>query len=515
MELRPATVTGSVTLKTLLPDCQIFGADDFLLKSCSHDWNQVQPGDLYVARVGIEKDGHDHIAMAIRKGAAAILCERFVVADVPVCLVDDTREAYGRICQHLAGNPAERLKLIGVTGTDGKTITGILIRAIFRQAGIRTGLVSTQGFCDGVVTSPEPETTPSPPRLAECLQEWVANRCQVGIIETSSVALAERRVSGLSFDAVVLTNLRKDHLDIHGTVENYRRIKTRMVERLKPGGFAVVNSDDRFLHRWVDSVDCPALTYGMLNYAEVTAEVIERTPFGQTFLLNAGTETIPVQTPVIGDFFVRHCLAAATTGLTLGLRLEEIAQGIESVRSVPGRMERLESGRGFSVFLDACQTPGQLCAMLKTLARNNLGGTIRCVFGGAERLTREQRAGLGTMAERYAHQTIITGVDVHNESALEIAHDILDGYEEVSGAHLIPNRAAAIGHALDSARPGDLVLIAGQGEQPTRFGIGESEIALTDREMCEAWFENPGSLDELFGAEDENLPVSYRIEDYR
>lgn len=514
MELRHQTVQSGIFLREVLPHCQIFGADNIQVRSCCHDWNLVQPGDLYVAKVGMEKDGHDHIRMAAKKGASAILSERFVVSDVPVCLVDDTREAYGQICQKLVGNPTDKLKLVGVTGTDGKSITSHLIRQVFQAAGIRTGMISSLGYFDGIVTEPNDQTTPNAAILAEKLGELVDNQCQAAVIESSSVGIAERRISGIEFDACVFTNVRKDHLDSHGTVDNYRKIKTKLLDRLKPGGFAVLNSDDKFLNKWVYKVKCPVLTFGMRNYAEITAEVIEQTPSEQTFLLIAGNDTIPVRTTMVGDYFVRHCLAAVTVGLTMGISLETIVKGIEQVTSIPGRMQRIERGQDFSVFVDAARTPNQLCGMLKTLARLRPEGKIRCVFGGADRITAEQRAGLGTVAERYADQALVTGVDVHNESALEVAHEILDGFDDVSKAHVIPNRATAIEYALESALPGDLVLIAGLGEKKTRFGFN-SEVALTDQDICETWFDNPDALAGLTGRHEQDLPVSYPIDDYR
>lgn len=514
MELREQNPKAGISIRDVLPECQIFGADDVLIRSCCHDWNQVQPGDLYVARVGIQKDGHDHIRIAAKKGAAAILCERFVVSDVPVCLVDDTREAYGELCQKLVGNPADKLNLIGVTGTSGKTIVSHLIQQVLRQGGNRTGMISSLGFCDGFLTTPIADSTPSTRELATCLSDLVDNGCQAGVLEVSSIGIAERLTSGLQLDSCVYTNVRQDHLDVHGTIANYRRIQTRLVERLKTGGLVVLNADDRFLNQWSRRIDRPTLTYGLRNPADVTADIIEQLPGEQTFLLTAGNETIPVRTSIVGDFYVRHCLAAATVGLAQGLGLDQIVAGIEAVRSLPGRMEKVDSGRGFSVYVDAARTPHQLGAMLKTLGRIDPGGRIHCVFGGADRTTPEQRAGLGTVAERHASQAIISGIDAHQESALGVAHEILDGFDNVARAHVIPNRAAAIRHALDSARPGDTVLIAGLGDRPTRFGMDE-EIALTDRELCELWLEAPDTLDPLCIPYDENLPVSYPINDYR
>lgn len=514
MELRQKRTEAGISLQEILPDCQIFGADSIQVSSCSHDWNRLQPGDLYVACAGMEKDGHDHIPMAIKKGAAAILSERFVVADVPVCLVDDTREAYGQICQYLVGTPKDKLKLIGVTGTDGKSITCQLIRSILHQSGIRCGMISSLAYCDGFVYSKTSGTTPSPPQMAEYLGELVANECEAAVIETSSEGIAERRLSGLEFDACVYTNVKKDHLDSHGTLKNYRKIKTRLLDRLKPDGFAVLNADDKFLGKWIDNIHCPTLTYGTRNHAEIQAERIEQTVFGQTFLIFAGNESIPVKTPVVGDFFIRHCLAAVTVGLAFGLELEDVVRGIESVERIPGRMERLSSQHPSSIFIDAAKTPSQLHGMLRTLNSLPQEGKTWCIFGGASGVSKEQLAGLGTVAERHADHTIISGVDVHNESALEIAHEILDGYEDVAKAHIIPNRAAAIEHVLDNAAAGDKILIAGLGDQPTQFGY-YAELSMSDRELCELWQEDRLALGELTRNYEDDLPISYSIDDYR
>ena len=320
-------------------------------------------------------------------------------------------------------------------------------------------MISSLAYCDGFVYSKTSGTTPSPPQMAEYLGELVANGCEAAVIESSSEGIAERRLSGLEFDACVYTNVKKDHLDSHGTLKNYRKIKTRLLGRLKPDGFAVLNADDKFLGKWIDNIHCPTLTYGTRNHAEIQAERIEQTVFGQTFLIFAGNESIPVKTPVVGDFFIRHCLAAVTVGLAFGLELEDVVRGIESVERIPGRMERLSSQHPSSIFIDAAKTPSQLHGMLRTLNSLPQEGKTWCIFGGASGVSKEQLAGLGTVAERHADHTIISGVDVHNESALEIAHEILDGYEDVAKAHIIPNRAAAIEHVLDNAAAGDKILI--------------------------------------------------------
>ncbi|MEQ8787545.1 MAG: UDP-N-acetylmuramoyl-L-alanyl-D-glutamate--2,6-diaminopimelate ligase [Pirellulaceae bacterium] len=480
-----------ISLRDTLPQGRIYGGDDIHAMACSSDWRTCRSGDLFVALVGADSDGHDQVHTAIENGASAVLAERPLPIGVPTCVVDDTREAFGQVCQSLAGRPSRQMRVVGVTGTNGKTITTLLITAVMEAAGRITGTTNTLTYRDGYESTPAHRTTPSAPELADWMARMVACGCSEAVVEVSSRALAQRRTAGVEFDAAVLTNVRRDHLDFHGSVMNYRRAKQRLLEQLSPHGFAVINADDPASQFILSKIDHPVLTIGMQSAAEVTATVIERLPSEQTFLLCAGNETVPVRTAMIGDHHVYNCLSAAAVGLAAGIDLMTVARGLESVNHIPGRMERLECGQPFGVYVDSAHTPDTLAVALKTL-RQTARGRVICVYGAVGERGHEQRPLLGRVVERGADRGIITSDNPGFEEPLAIAHDILDGYDRPARAWVRPNRAAAIELALSEAKPGDAVLIAGKGQQNFQLVEG-GRLSHDDREVARNWLYQVGA----------------------
>ena len=344
--------TRSVSLRQLCPAARFFGADDIVVASVAADSREVSPGDLFAALAGTRTDGHNYVGRALHRGATAVLAERFVPTQGrPLCIVPDSRVAFARLCQALTNNPSRRLKVIGVTGTNGKTTTSWLIRGILEAAGIRTGLLGTIEFSDGVWAAPSPYTTPPAAVLAGWLARMEAAGCSHAVMEVSSHALSQARIAGVELHAACVTNVRQDHLDFHNTAANYRAAKLRIFEHLAADGFAVINTDDPVAAGFVDLAPGPALTVGMNGSPEVSAQVIDRCRSEQTFLLSAGNETVPVRTRMIGDHHVANCLVAAAVGLVSGIELADVARGLERVEQVPGRMERIECGQSFGVFV--------------------------------------------------------------------------------------------------------------------------------------------------------------------
>lgn len=448
-----------VSLREAFPDSRFFGGEDLRVTSCTAAATACRPGDLFVARMRAESDGHDDVEEAVRRGAAGVLAERPLLAGVPVCVVPDSRIAYGRLCQLLAGQPAQQLATVGVTGTNGKTTTCWLTAAVLAAAGRQTGLLSDLGYSDAYETVAPASTSPGPPDVAHWLARMVSSGCTDAVLEVSSQSLAQHDLAGVSLDAAVVTNLRRDHLDLHGSVLQYRKIKTRLFDHLKPGGFAVVNVDDPG-NRWaLKNITDPVMTVAMWEEAEVTATVVERDMGEQTFLLEAGNETVPVRTRMIGDHHVLNCLAAAAVGLVQGIRLTTIARALESVASMPGRLERIECGQGFGVFVDTGRTPDRVAMCLKTL-RKATRGRLLCVVGCDDQTTPADQALLGRVVERGADVGVLTASDGERQASSDAIHDMLDGYDRPARAHVIPTRLQAIRWALDAARPGDAVLLA-------------------------------------------------------
>lgn len=476
-----------IRLADAFPEGTVLGGD-VRFSSCTSDSRACQPGDLYVAVLGAEHDGHDFAADAVRRGAVAVLAEQPLALGVPVCVVRDTRVALGAVSQALAGYPARRLDAIGVTGTNGKTSTCLLLASILRQAGQVAGLTTSLSNGDGLEATPAHRTTPSQVELAGWLARMAANHCSHAVIEVSSHALAQRQLAGIELAAAVLTNVRRDHLELHGSLPNYRQIKARLFSQLRPDAFVVVNADDPTSQELLSKLAHPVLTFGMRNPAELTARVIERLASEQTFLLSAGNETVPVRTSIIGDQHVQNCLAAASVGLVLGHDLTTVARGLERVERIPGRMERLECGQPFSVFVDAARNSDQLAANLRA-ARQVAHGRVICVCGADSNQDRDHRPLMGRAIERGAEIGVVTSEPLDGQSPLELTHQVLDGYDRPGKARVIPSRKRAIVWALEQARPGDAVLITG----PSREWTGHQDQEHTDREVAKGWLHQVGA----------------------
>jgi UDP-N-acetylmuramoyl-L-alanyl-D-glutamate--2,6-diaminopimelate ligase len=259
---------------------------------------------------------------------------------------------------------------------------------------------------------------------------------------------------------------------------------------LKPGGFAVLNADDEACQRLAGTIDAPLLTYGMFSEADVTASLIERQRSEQTFYLQAGDELAPVRTRIIGDAHVSSCLAAATVGLTLGIDLPTIVRGLESVTCIPGRLERIECGQDFGVFIDAARSPERLAYVLRTL-RKVTSGRLICIAGAPGGRRRSGRAWLGRVLERSCDLPILTADNPRYEQPLAIVHDLLDGFQRPAKAHVLPDRQRAIELALAAARPGDTVVIAGKGDRQGQV-IGSRRLAHDDGQVARDWLYRGG-----------------------
>ncbi|MCO6454917.1 MAG: UDP-N-acetylmuramoyl-L-alanyl-D-glutamate--2,6-diaminopimelate ligase [Pirellulaceae bacterium] len=490
--MRPILNRGAgVSLRQVLPQGRFLGGSDIRVRACCTDPSQVEPGDLFVALLGDQEDGHDRVNEAVARGASAVVAERLLPVSVPTCLVRDSRLALGSICQHLAGEPASQLDCIGVGGTYGKTATTLLIRSMLKAAGQQVGTTNTVACGDGLETVAASQTTPSAPEMANWLARMVANGCQQAVLEVSSQALARHQLAGVPLAAAVLTNIRRGNLVGHGSLGNYRRAQQRLFDHLRPGGFAVMNADDPVSQQVARQLECPLITVGLHEPAEVTATLIERMPGEQTFLIHAGSETIPVRTRLAGDQQIYSCLEATALGLVLGIDLATIVRGLERLERVPGHLEPIQCGQSFGVYVDCAHTPDALAQSLRTV-RQVTSGRVLCVFGAKGGDDAADRPLLGRVVERTADREVITSDHAEFEPPLQIAHDILDGYRRPGRPHILPNREAAIGWALSQARPGDSVLIAGKGTE--RFPVADDDCLTTsDGDAARAWLRQQAS----------------------
>jgi UDP-N-acetylmuramoyl-L-alanyl-D-glutamate--2,6-diaminopimelate ligase len=480
----------TLSLRAILPEAEFLAAEDIHVLRTSSDSRSVRPGDLFAALPGTQRDGHAFVAEAVLKGASAVLCanppeQRENRRKVPVCVVPHVPSAYGRICQALAGHPSRSLKVIGITGTNGKTTTSCLVTSVLRTAGFRTGLLGTLGYFDGEEIESATHTTPPAEVLAAWLARMVTNDCTHAAMEVSSHALAQSRLAGVSLDVACITNVTRDHLDYHPTIRDYRAAKAKIFNHLAPEGFAVVNADDRVSTDLLQRFNGPALTIGIENDAQVTATPYERFSSEQTFLLTAGSETMPVRTRMIGTHHIYNCLMATAVGLTYGISLPTIVRGLEAVEYVPGRLQRIECGQPFSVFVDYAHTPDALTLCLKAL-RATTSGRLICVFGAGGNRDQAKRPLMGRAVEEAADIAVITSDNPRHEDPRDIIDEIRSGFETPKAARVVVDRTEAIRWTLAQALPGDCVLIAGKGHEHYQI-IGDERVELDDCEIAKDW----------------------------
>ena len=363
---------------------------------------------------------------------------------------------------------------------------------MLKAAGHRVGVLGTLGYLDGRIVEDSTHTTPPPERLASLLARMVGNECSHAVMEVSSHALDQSRVAGVSFDAACVTNVTHDHLDYHATLHNYRQAKAKLFDHLDDEGFAVLNADDAVSASYLRHLGCPTLTVGIQNAAEITALPLEQCPSEQTFLLTAGSDTVPVRTKMIGTHHIYNCLEATAVGLAYGIELTTIVRGLESIDYVPGRLERVECGQPFGVFIDFAHTPDALTSALAAL-RHVTTGRLICVFGAGGERDCQKRPLMGQAVEQGADLAILTNDNPRHEDPLAIFRGVLDGFQGAGASvEVIADRAAAIYRALDAARPGDCVLIAGKGHETYQI-IGDQRLPLDDREVAREWLYGPQS----------------------
>ena len=441
-----------LSLASILPDAHIVGGDDIAFKSCCGQWSECEPGDLYVAIVGSEVDGHDYALEAIQRGATAIVTERLLAVRCPQFIVHDSRLAYGQVSHALAGNPSGRIAAIGVSGTDGKTVTAHLIHSVLKVAGHEPGLSTSIKNHFGKTslgifkpnTGTKTELAKNAPTLAQQMANMVTGKCTHAIIEMASIPLAQRAMAGTELDVAVLTNIRKRHLEYHGSSFNYRRAKKQLINQLKPTGVAILNADDATSRQLIDDMDVPTLTIGIHETAEVTAKLLERNQSFQVFMLQAGGQSVPVQTKIIGKQHVYNCLSATAVGLAMGIELDVIAEGLERA-TIPGRLERVDCGQPFGVWIDSAKSPNQLLAALGAIGRV-VEGKVWCVCSTDETQSQGDRRQLGEILERMTEKAIITCGKIDKHIDYEPAHQVIDGFSNATKPMVVPDRFKAVSY---------------------------------------------------------------------
>jgi UDP-N-acetylmuramoyl-L-alanyl-D-glutamate--2,6-diaminopimelate ligase len=481
-------------LQTPLPP----GSADPDITGVVFDSRRVRPGSLFVACVGGTVDGHAFIPQAVAAGAAAAVVEhegRPPEPTVPCVRVEDSRRALGLLAAAWNGFPSRRMILIGVTGTDGKTTTVNLIFHILRQTGFRAGMIGTTGAVFGgrELDTGFHVTTPDAPALQEHLAQMAAGGITHCVIEVTSHGLAQRRVAGCEFDLAVLTNITHEHLDYHGTFEEYRSVKAGLFAMLEqktaklgnPTPCAVLNADDPSCEYLRGVTKARVVTYGVRANADFTAAEIHPTATGLRLTVRAGGTESAVTSPLLGEYNAANILAALAVCVQgLGIDARVAAQCVATVPGVPGRMERIDLGQEFLAIVDFAHTPNALGNALRT-ARALARGRVIAVFGSAGLRDRKKRRQMAAEGIELADLVVLTAEDPRTESPDDILAEMAEGARAGGGVEgktffRIPDRGEAVRFAVDSARPGDLVIACGKGHEQSMC-FGEVEYPWDDR----------------------------------
>ena len=476
---------GSVSLHGLLPSASFVGCADITVSSVTEHSNDCTPGCLFAALPGSKSHGRNYVQNALLGGAAAILTDR-PLADVPLpqCIVPDARQAYGRICHGLYGFPSQRLGVAGVTGTNGKTTVTWIVRSLLESASHPTGIIGTIEYNDGLESRPATLTTPEALTLARTLAAMRERHTTHAALELSSHALKQGRASGLSLDVGIITNITQDHLDYHQSFGDYLQAKSKIAELIKPAGLLVLNADDPrhedILERL--NVDVRVMTFGIENDADLKADDVTLGPEGTRFKLRFGVQEVECHTPLPGRYNVSNCLAAAAAAIHFGLTVSEIAASLEDLPIVTGRMERVQCGQPYDVFVDYAHTDDALQRIIHTV-REFTAGQVILVFGAGGDRDRSKRA-LMSVAAASADHVILTSDNPRTEDPHRIIEDLRDGFE---GTGLQPqvqvHRHNAIEQALAMALPGDAVIVAGKGHEKIQI-LGDRVVPFDDVAVC-------------------------------
>lgn len=476
----------------------IQGRPDGSVTSVAYDSRRVQPGTLFVALPGRRVDGHDFVSEAVQRGAVAVVVERPVLVpeQVPVLQVESTRAALGRLAAMVYGHPSRQLRVVGVTGTNGKTTTTHLVKAVLEGQGHTVGLTGTVHTLIGQAERPASLTTPQPSDLQELLAHMLQDGCTYAVMEASSEGLDMNRVDDVEFDLGIFTNLTQDHLDYHKSFEAYREAKARLFHLLNQPGFkshkaAVINLDDAASDFYRSRCQVPVWTYGLDPRAMVRATEITTTPDGTRFRLITPHGEISLALRLAGRFNVYNALAAATAGLIEGVDLEQIKLALQSQEGVAGRLQAVRAGQPFGVFVDYAHSPDSLENVLRT-AQGFTRGRLIAVFGCGGDRDRTKRPLMGAIAARLADYTIITSDNPRSEEPQSIVQDIEAGLKPALGPghfyEIIVDRTEAIRRAVMLAQPDDVILIAGKGHETYQI-FKDRTIDFDDRAVARSLIE--------------------------
>ncbi len=467
------------------------GDADIEISSVQYDSRKVSPGSLFCAVKGLKSDGAEFIPGAIKNGASAVLFVDYegpMPGGVSFVGVRDARLAMALAAANFYGHPSGRFDLVGITGTNGKTTTSYLVRSILRTGGSEPGLIGTISYEYGGKKFPAPNTTPESVDLQALLSDMASGGAKSAVMEVSSHAVALKRIAGCDFKVKIFTNFTQDHLDFHGTMEEYFEAKKSFFTDFP--GINVINIDDPKGEELKKSAPGEVITYGVSSSADVAAKDVEISSSGTSFTLLTPAGEGRIKSRLVGRHNLYNMLSAAGAGVALGKSMDEISDGLSRAEDVPGRLERVEGGQNFTVLVDYAHTDDALARAL-TAARELSKGRLIVVFGCGGDRDRTKRPKMGHVAARLADMVVLTSDNPRTEDPVKILEDAEKGIAaegskvKGSGYFVYPDRAQAISFAVGAARVGDTILIAGKGHEDYQI-IGTTKYHFDDREAAAA-----------------------------
>ena len=451
------------------------------ISGVSYDSRKTEKGDMFVAIRGFEADGHKFIPKAVENGAAVILCEEKPSCDIPYVLVSDSRYGLAIVSRDFFGDPASEMTMIGITGTSGKTSSSYLIKHMLEsKLDAKVGLIGTNGNMIGDEFLHTEHTTPESYELHKLFRHMADSGCTHVVMEVSSHSLTLERVAGIHFDVALYTNLSQDHLDFHGTMEEYAAAKRKLFSMCSLGCF---NLDDAWADFMRDGASCRTMTFSTeKNEADLVAKDIRLTADGVRFASVSGDEISMTKLGIPGMFSVYNALGTMSVGLALGLSLADCSDAMSSAKGVKGRLEIVPTGRDFSVVIDYSHKPDALEKVLKTLEPVTRGRLIALFGCGGDR-DKLKRPIMGRIAADNADLVVVTSDNPRTEDPDEIIREIVAGMKDKrTPTKVICDRREAIAWAIDNAAPGDVLLLAGKGHEDYQV-VGHEKHHMDEREI--------------------------------
>ncbi len=480
-------------LKKILKDIpveMVKGSKEIEISGITANSKLVAPGNLFIAKKGLTHDGARFIPEALAAGASAIVTDIYdpFLENVVQIVHLDARAIESELAKNYYQAADEALLLVGITGTNGKTTCSYLVKHLLEKLDIPCGLIGTIECIVGKNTLPSMLTTPDVITSHKLLYEMVANQCKAAVMEVSSQGLDQGRVRGMDFDIAVFTNLTRDHLDYHKTMEDYAAAKAKLFASLGEKKTAIANADDPHSSLLLNGCKARVLTYGIELPADVRATHLLLSSKGVQFQVHYQEEVQPFTSNLIGRFNVYNCLAAIAVGLSRGVSLPQVLEALRSFKKVPGRLERVANHRGLNIFVDYAHTDDALKNVLETL-REIKKGRLITVFGCGGNRDPGKRPQMGAVAEEFSDQVLVTSDNPRGEDPSEIIKQILGGIKNLGQVIVEPDRKQAIEQAIRLTHENDILLIAGKGHE-TYQSLAHQTIDFDDRkiaqEACEA-----------------------------